>query len=337
MLAREGDFIQHKSNVIFDVKGLIHPEGKVIAFPRYIPDSQGFRHSNDKCYSKIYSIAERYTFLQEHLPHLLLFDDVFGDIMCEVPVEEIVHHFQPQKKLAQLCSTKPQNPLEQKALEFALDLQQIADISLEAIGVSGSILAGLTTTTSDIDLLVYGETNCRKAYAAMQHMINTNHPRLKAYTEAELKVLYAFRSKDTCMSFENFQRVEKRKAFQGMYQGTDYFVRFIKNQSELDEQYGDIIYSNVNYTKIVATVSNSVEALFTPCTYHVENVKILNGTIPSVQKISSFRGRFCKQAENGETITAQGKSELVINKKNGEQYYRLILGNKPDDYMILNI
>jgi hypothetical protein len=46
MLAREGDLIKHKSNVIFDVKGLIHPEGKIIAFPRYIPDPQGPRHGN---------------------------------------------------------------------------------------------------------------------------------------------------------------------------------------------------------------------------------------------------------------------------------------------------
>jgi predicted nucleotidyltransferase len=41
------------------------------------------------------------------------------------------------------------------------------------------------------------------------------------------------------------------------------------------------------------------------------------------------------QAELGEKIEAQGKIERVINKKSGKEHYRLILGNKPQDYMIL--
>jgi predicted nucleotidyltransferase len=37
MKAREGDLIKTKSNVVFDVKGLVHPPNKIIAFPRFIP------------------------------------------------------------------------------------------------------------------------------------------------------------------------------------------------------------------------------------------------------------------------------------------------------------
>ena len=39
MRAREGDLIKTKSNVVFDVKGLVHPADKIIAFPRFIPSS----------------------------------------------------------------------------------------------------------------------------------------------------------------------------------------------------------------------------------------------------------------------------------------------------------
>ena len=34
-------------------------------------------------------------------------------------------------------------------------------------------------------------------------------------------------------------------------------------------------------------------------------------------------------------IEAQGKVELVTDNKSGNEHYRLILGNKPSDYMIL--
>jgi predicted nucleotidyltransferase len=337
MLAREGDLIKHKSNVIFDVKGLTHPDDKIVAFPRYIPDPQGPRRSGDASYGKVYSLGDRFKYLKQHLPHLIVFDEVFGETMCEVPTGEITQIYRPQEKLASLRETKPKNIFEEKALQLATDLQQEAGIPWSALGVSGSILAGLTTTTSDIDPLVYGETNCRKAYTALQHMLEKGHPRFKPYTTEELKTLYDFRSKDTHMSFEDFQRVEKRKAFQGMYQGTDYFVRFVKEWQELHEHYGDICYSNAGYAKITAEVNDKTEALFTPCVYQLKNVQNVEGpNLSPIKEVASFRGRFCEQAEVGETITAQGKVELVSDKRIGGRYYRLILGNKPEDYMVLS-
>jgi hypothetical protein len=41
------------------------------------------------------------------------------------------------------------------------------------------------------------------------------------------------------------------------------------------------------------------------------------------------------QATEEEKITTQGKAELVTNQKTGETHYRLIIGNKPSDYMVL--
>ncbi|MDR0318803.1 MAG: nucleotidyltransferase domain-containing protein [Nitrososphaerota archaeon] len=336
MIAREGDLIQHKSGVIFDVKGLNHPENKIVAFPRYIPNPKGPRNNENLRYDKIYSLNDRFNFLKEQLPHLIMHDKVFGETICAVPTDEIIQHFQPQEKIANLHINKSKTSLEEKALQFATDLQQIANIPWSAIGVSGSILTGLTTRTSDIDLIIYGEANSRKAYAAMQHMLKEGHARCKAYTAEELCALYDFRSKDTYMSFEDFQKVEKRKAFQGMYQGIDYYVRFIKDWHELSEHYGEVYYSKAGYTKITAKISDKTEALFTPCSYQIENVTIIEGPkLAPIKEIVSFRGRFCEQAENNEVIIAQGKVELVLNKKNNEQHYRLLLGNNPEDYMTL--
>jgi predicted nucleotidyltransferase len=77
------------------------------------------------------------------------------------------------------------------------------------------------------------------------------------------------------------------------------------------------------------------EMNFTPCRYKISNVKFLEGTCAeSVEEIVSFRGRFCEQAKNGETVVAQGKVERV--QKLGErEHYRLLLGNKISDHMIL--
>jgi predicted nucleotidyltransferase len=337
LLAREGDLIKTISEVVFDVKGLLHPPSKVIAFPRFIPSLSGTRKRRGVRYGKVYSLDERFKYLQEKHPSLVVFDQVFGETLCEVPVEQISRLYQPSKKLAQLRKAKQLNPLEAKAVKLATKLKEKAGIPWNAIGVSGSIMVGLTTSTSDIDPLVYGVENSRKVYSALEELRSDADSGFKPYSQGELKVLYDFRSKDTEMTFEDFQLVESRKAFQGMFMGTDYFVRFVKDWNELSERYGDICYKNCGYVKVTGQIDDASNALFTPCTYRLKDVEVLEGPMLSpISEVVSFRGRFCMQAFEEEKIVAQGKAELVTNQKTGESHYRLILGNKPSDYMVLS-
>ena len=196
-------------------------------------------------------------------------------------------------------------------------------------------MAGLTNEKSDIDPLVYGMENSRKAYAALKELLKTEGSGFKPYSKTELQTLFDFRSKDTQMSFEDFETVEDRKAFQGMFMGTDYFIRFVKDWSETNEQYGDVCYKNSGYAKIIANIADSSDALFTPCTYKLKDVSVVEGPkLTRITEIVSFRGRFCEQATVDEKIEAQGKVELVTNKNSSNEYYRLIIGSKPSDYMV---
>ena len=336
MKAREGDLIKTKSQVVFDVKGLVHPPNKVIAFPRFIPSPQGTRQGKDALYGKVYSLGDRFKYLQENHPELIVFDPVFGETMCEVPVDQIIEHYQPPEKLASLRTAKNLNTLENKALQLATTLKEKSGIPWSAIGISGSIMAGLTTEKSDIDPLVYGAENSRKAYAALKELLKTEGSGFKPYSKTELQTLFDFRSKDTEMGFEDFETVEGRKAFQGMFMGTDYFIRFVKDWSETNEQYGDVCYKNSGYAKIIANIADGSDALFTPCIYKLKDVSVVEGPkLTRITEIVSFRGRFCEQATVDEKIEAQGKVELVTNNNSSNEYYRLIIGSKPSDYMVL--
>jgi predicted nucleotidyltransferase len=336
MKAREGELIKTQDNVIFDVKGLVHPPNKVIAFPRYIPSPHGTRRSQEDLYGKIYSFSERFKFLEQNMPNLIVHDPVFDETLCEVPINTIKKHYKPIEKLRLLRTSHKLGGLERKAVQLAEALKEAAGIPWSAIGISGSVLVGLYTSKSDIDPVVYGVENCRKAYAALENLLKDDASGFKRYSREELQALFDFRSKDTIMNFEDFAQVEKRKAFQGMFDGTDYFIRFVKDWSQISQQYGDICYKNSGYAKITATIADDSEALFTPCTYRLENVTVAEGAkLESIREIVSFRGRFCEQARKGEAVTAQGKVERVTNMKTGEGHYRMILGNKPADYMVL--
>jgi predicted nucleotidyltransferase len=185
--------------------------------------------------------------------------------------------------------------------------------------------------------VVYGVDSCRRAYAALENLLKAEGSHFKPYNREELLALFEFRSKDTAMGFEDFVKVESRKAFQGKFMETDYFVRFVKDWSQTHERYGDVCFKNCGYARITATVKDDSESLFTPCTYGIENVRVVEGAkLEPIAEIVSFRGRFCEQAREGEEVTAQGKVERVMDKGNGQEHYRIIIGNKPTDYMLLS-
>ena len=65
----EGDYIEtKKDNLIFDVKGLLHPKDCKICFLRFYPTPQGDRVRYGKNYRKIYDLKQRYQFLKDNFP-----------------------------------------------------------------------------------------------------------------------------------------------------------------------------------------------------------------------------------------------------------------------------
>lgn len=335
MQMREGDLIKTKDDVVFDVKGLVHPPGRVIAFPRFICAPSGNRRQKCKTYKKIYNISARFEFLEQNFPHYIVYDPIFDERLCEVPLEDVKRHHKPVSRLRELRHTEKLDALERDALNFFKFLLNYANVSWNKMGISGSLLVGLHTRNSDIDPIVYGTKNCRKVYDALKALQKDPKSPLKAYSVEELQKLFEFRVKDTQMSFKDFVKTESRKVLQGKFKKRDYFMRFVKDWNEDYYEYGVIRYKNVGYAKIKALIEDDSEAIFTPCNYRIKNLEILKGVHFPIEEIASFRGRFCEQARIGELVIAQGKVERVADNWQNREYFRLLLGNKPSDYMIL--
>jgi predicted nucleotidyltransferase len=141
--AREGDLIKTENHVIFDVKGLVHPPDRVIAFPRYIPSPMGNRRSGKDMYGKVYNLAERFKYLQQNAPNLIVHDPVFDETLCEVPIDTVVERYEPVEKLRLLRTSKELGGLERKALQLAEALKEKAGIPWSAI-TAWRIVAGHT-------------------------------------------------------------------------------------------------------------------------------------------------------------------------------------------------
>jgi predicted nucleotidyltransferase len=335
MKAREGDLIESNGNVVFDVKGLVHPPRRVIAFLRYVSDPNGNRERGGKRYKKYYALAKRYDLLKREYPQYLVNDPVFNTLLCEVPVEDIKHHYQPVYGLKNLRNSNNLDEAEKAALQFMEILKENTGVQWSKLGISGSILVNLHGAASDIDLVVYGTESGYRVQASMKEMLEDKSSPFKAYNLDNLKELFDFRSNDTITSFEDFLRTDSRKISHGKFLGKHFFIRFVKDYNEISEQYGSIIYKPEGNVRIRATVADDSEALFTPCTYKLTNVKIIKGLkVEIIEEIVSFRGRFCEQAKSGEAVIAQGKLERV-QEEGKDDYFRLLLGSTPSDHMIL--
>jgi predicted nucleotidyltransferase len=334
--AREGDFIETQEGLIFDVKGLVHPPDRVVAYLRYFEDPSGVRGHNGRKYIKVYSLSDKEAILRRMYPHYVYYDSVFGEWLEGVPNSLINMHYEPTLKVLNFLKNQPLNGIEKQALMLIQAVHDFSGVPLEKFGISGSLLVGLCAPDSDIDVIVYGRKNCRLAHEALSCLMDKRECGFSRYNLEDLKKLYEFRFKDTWMPFSEFCAVENRKSMQGKFMGRDFFARFIIDWDEVAESYGDRIYRGVGYAKIKAKIENDEDSIFTPCEYAISDVRILSGVnvTPPPIKIVSFRGRFCEQASRGEWVIAQGKMEKVT-EKNGEEYYRMILGAKPTDFMII--
>jgi len=329
--AREGDFLETVDNFIFDVKGLVHPPDRVIAYLRYVPDEKGGRTRLEVRYRKVYGLREREAFLRKNAAIYSYFDPIAHRRLQGVPLEEIKVLHEPIKKLQQLSAKKSLGPMEEDALELVKFLKSATGLPSTRFGISGSLLVDLHDENSDIDLIVYGVRESHKVLEALKG--SECKKVLERYDKAGIRRLYEARSMQNATSFSAFIMHEKRKFLEGRFRERDYFIRCIKDWSEVEEKYGDRHYYPLGSSIIRAVVDDDSENILTPCVYKVSQAQVLHGkkrAVPS--QIVSFRGRFCEQAFKGERVQARGRVERVVNR-NGE-WCRMAVGESLSDHLV---
>lgn len=332
MKAREGDFIRTAEQLIFDVKGLVHPPRRVVSYLRYIPDGRGSRTLGKVRYRKVYPLTERMSVLERRWSTYIYFDNVFGRKLQGVPTSRIAYHYRPQRKVVELRGKAKPDDVELNALQLVDELRDAAALPSRFFGISGSVLVGLHTLSSDVDLIVYGLKASEDVYETLKGLTHAGGG-FKQYGRKDFWRLYRFRALEKALDFNSFLKHERRKVFVGRFRGRSYFVRCIKDWGEVDEVYGERKFQPMGSMSVKAVVADDSEGIFTPCSYLIEKVKVVEGSRKiSPKEVVSFRGRFCEHAFSGEKIFVRGQLEGVLCR--GRETYRLVIGEHPTDCMV---
>lgn len=323
----EGDYIETSEGLLFTVKGLFHPEGWVIAYLRYVPDANGDRSRGGKRYRRFYDMEETTELLQRLHPIYVGRVDSLGLTLQTVPWDRIAKVYKPRERLQALMA-HPRTELEKSVTTFTYALSSESRVPLEQFGVSGSILIGLASPRSDIDLIVYGIELGRKVYEALRRL-REKKGWIVPYDERTVEGIVKARWGDTGLDLDKLRSIEMGKILHGLVYGIDYFMRLVKRPEEMEAERASRPLGKVRLRAVVIGASDSI---FTPCTYHVKDCVPLDAFFRyEVSELVSFRGKFTEQAGEGDAVEARGTLEEATYTD--RTVYRVVMGAR-GDYLV---
>ena len=332
--AIEGYFVTTKENLVFDVKGITHPDDRIIAFVRYIPIEFGLNDKpKRKTHSKLYALSDRYKFLEENFPNYLFQDPMGRGLLQAVTKEQITKIHNPTKRLAEIIGSDKRDFLESIIYDFTQYLLDFSSVEQKYLGVSGSILVNLHTKYSDLDLVVYGQQNGLKIYEAMSNLFD-KEPKFRRYNRDNLGELWLNRGQTKQIDLASFVIAEKNKRLQGKFEGIDFYIRLVPFPEEVQEPYQKTKIESMNLIEIEATIASDEYSIFSPVIYQLKDAEIIHSTnklaiLP--ERIFSVRGRYCEIAKKDERVKIKGKLEKV-SVEGKSDFYQLVLGTTPNEY-----
>ena len=134
------DFIEDIDGWIYAVSTYDNSE-KIGCVLRYVPDICGERVSPSGTRYKKYDFEDAYAFIACHKPQ-------YSDLVQRIPHKDVKRILKPEMEILHIADNHPR-------VQKLLDLFRLPE---GTIGCTGSLLCGLENETSDIDMVVYGNT-----------------------------------------------------------------------------------------------------------------------------------------------------------------------------------
>jgi len=313
----EGGYIETEDHVVFAVKGVSHPPGGIIAVPKYVR-SKGST-------VRLGGFSSSMEFLRKNRPDLLVYDECLGQEIPLIPLKEIARVYDPID--GKNCLKE--DAVSSAALKMVNVLVEHSGVESDAVGITGSVLLGIHDDSSDIDLVIYGMRNCLKVYEALRLMRESNITECLSGRALE-KVLGS--RLDTFMERTVWEEHEKRKLTNGVFMGRPYTLKLVPLPEEFWDRYGERCFREIGRSTVRFKVKDASKSIFTPCSYGVKVVNVIEGPDISkkVSSIVSFRSRFAEQLRPGEVGIASGRLEVSSDKA-----LRLFVGNDPRDFLMV--
>ncbi|MEM2905908.1 MAG: hypothetical protein QW057_08650 [Candidatus Bathyarchaeia archaeon] len=330
---RDHDFVETREGFLFCVVGNVHPPGRAIGYLKYVPSEAG-RWGRAERYERVLkdytmpSVEETVEMLRRGYPRYIFRSKVLGMEMSAVPAGFVKRHYKPEVRLRELHDPSGSlDPLEAKVVKFTSLLAETGGLSLDCLGVTGSILTGIHNPSfSDIDLTVYGRGNALKLKTALDRLFQDGlaSPFAGQFLESWAKD----KSRRVSLSPAEIIALYERKRDRGFYDGTQFSIHPVKARGEVRERYGEKRFRSVGLALIEARCTDAKDSIFLPATYVVRDAVVQEGPqLSDLTEVTSYDGFYAGVVREGETLLAKGKLEQVESPRTGQHNHRLLVGS----------
>jgi len=270
------DFVETAEGWIFAVADYAYQDS-LRCLLRYVPDPDGSREARGIKYRKL-DFDEAFAYLQRERP----------EYVCDlhvVPEKDVIRIYRPADELSRVAKTDSR-------LKRLSTLLADSGVPGECVGITGSMLIGLQSPSSDIDLVAYGKAwwKAREILAKAKA-----EGRIQELDETMWRRIYSKRKPE--IGFDEFVLHEMRKGNRGMIEGTYFDLLFARDWSQISSSPpGEVI----GRRKIVAEVLDVEFSFDSPAIFKLNH---------EVGEIFCYTHTYAGQALVGETVEAMGVVE----------------------------
>lgn len=315
------DFLEDLDNWMFCVVGDVHPPNGFFVYPKYAPGNGPWRRGNlsFKRVIEKYSMIELKKILdyfQEAKPDLVRFDNTLNVEMFFLPSTRIVKHYSCLQGLKNILEKDVKDNLERFLVDLVYELSDRSKVDLEYFGVTGSILLGIHHEKSDIDLVVYGRENYWRVINVLGEFTSPRYDR----SLQRFATIYPISKSDA-------EKLALRVKHKRRYREVDFSIYGVRRPEELNERYGDKVYRMIGLAKARLKVIDSRDSCFTPSIYSVEGIAELGSHRYIVEKLTCYDLTYTALFHEGDILEVYGKLEEVLDKKNNNRFYSILIGS----------
>ncbi len=278
------DFIATAEDLLFAVVAGGEEDGRVLCFLRYLC-LNGVWQKVASDTANAY-LTQNYPFYLHHFP-------VIDATLHGVEVHRVVTHYQPKRVLQQLLA-EPATDEAIADLQILCELLASNGLDMSRLGVTGSVLVGMQTHGSDIDLVFYDREVFHQARNIVQVLIAEN--RCQALNDEDWLSAYQRRACD--FALDDYIWHEQRKYNKAMIKHRKFDLSLvIPSQRALPVE-----SRKLGFTKIEARVSDDRYGFDYPARFGIDH--------PDVAEVLCFTATYTGQAQTGEWVAVAGQLEI---------------------------
>jgi len=310
---------------ILNVFGYEHPEDRVFAFLKYIPEEYAslfnvdflkrrWVYAGGRLFraEKLYTAGNYQDFLRVfrgHFPGYVYSCPFRKKDVIAVPMSSVKRVYVPRDCLTSLASLRIKDALQRDTLEFIDLVSDESGIRKDDFGIHGSVALGMHSKESDIDIVVYGSGNFRKLEKAIEGLVSANKLR-----------------------YQCSNSLDRARRFKGRFKTRVFMYNAVRKMDEIKPEYGNFSYTAIKPVQFTCTVSDDSQSMFRPAIYGIRDIdekdlanSFPDGIVPQV--VVSMIGCYRNVVRKRGRIRVSGMLERVECLATGNLHCQVIVGS----------